>query len=105
MGWCWSRTASAVVDNPQADTDFAARTARSQEQAIKGVQGGAVDPREVVDKDHVEVAGGEVVAQDPTEAAPGTLLPKDPGAPPQGTHPGQHVPAAKRVSASGQPLN
>ena len=97
--------AEVVADNASADTDFADRTVRSQEQATLGMQGKKVDPREVVDKDHVEVAGGEVVEADPTEPAAGTLLPKDPGAPPQGTNPGAHVPAAKRFSASGQPLN
>ena len=80
------------------------------DQAVPGAgrsrdEGGEVDPREVVDKAHVEVAGGEVVTPDPTEPAPGTLLPKDPGTPPQGDQPGQHVPAPQRTDAEGRPLN
>ena len=85
-----------------ADTDYVDRVKRSQAQVLKK---GDADPREVVDKDHVEVAGGEVVTPDPTVPAPGTLLPKDPGTPPQGDQPGKHVPAPQRTDAEGRPLN
>jgi hypothetical protein len=95
----------AVADNTQADTDFVDRTVRSQKEALKDLKGGDADPREVVDKEHVEVAGGEVVIPDPTVPAPGTLLPKNSSEEAQGNQPGRHVPAAQRLDAEGRPLN
>lgn len=97
-----SVSGTAPTGSALADTDYADRAKRSQDQVAKK---GDADPREVVDKDHVEVAGGEIVTPDPTVPAPGTLLPKDPGLPPQGDQPGRHVPAPQRTDAEGRPLN
>jgi hypothetical protein len=93
---------TAPTGSALADTDYVARTKRSQQQVLKK---GEADPTEVVDKEHVEVAGGKAAAPDPTVPAPGTLLPKDPGVPPQGDAPGRHVPAPRRTDAEGRPLN
>ena len=64
-----------------ADTDYVDRVKRSQEQVLKK---GDADPREVVDKDHVEVAGGEVVDPGPDGPGAGDAAPQGPGHPAAG---------------------